>query len=88
MKSWVSECSTTTPLLQHTGLPYTFYLFGLSYSIHDDKGNHRCDIEQDQQRQKETDPPILKPIAFGLFHYELAHNGTRSNAITSKSAGK
>jgi hypothetical protein len=76
---------TTTPLL---GLPYIFYLFGLSYSIHDDKDNHRRDIEQDQQGQKETDPPILKPIALELFHYDFAHNGTRSSAITSKSAGK
>ena len=57
-------------------------------SIHNDEGNHHCDIEQDQHRQKQTDAPIPNPSAPRLFHQELTHNGTRSNAMTSKSTGK
>jgi hypothetical protein len=62
--------------------------FQFNASIHNNERNHRYDIEQDQQSQKPTDPLILVLSALRLFHQQFTHNGTRSNAITSKSTGK
>src|SRR5215831_9970984 len=62
--------------------------FQTDLSIHNDKGNHHTDIEHGQQRQNQPHAPILAPHTAELIHEKLTHNGTRSNAITSKSTGK
>src|SRR5262245_44296951 len=62
--------------------------FPTDLSIHNDKGNHRPNIEHGQKCQDQPHAPILTPHAAELIHKKLTHNGTRSNAITNKSTGK
>ena len=40
------------------------------------------------RRQRETETPVARVNSLRRFHNPLAHIGTRSNAITSKSAGR
>src|SRR4029077_4587517 len=63
-------------------------LRAIDLSINNDKGDHRRYIEDNQHRQNQTHAPISAPHAAELIHEKLTHNGTRSNAITTKSTGK
>jgi hypothetical protein len=57
-------------------------------SFHNNENYHSDDIQHGQNGQRETETPVARVNSLRRFHNPLAHIGTRSNAITSKSAGR